>query len=346
MSNYQTLNEVLRINQKQYPEEFQTTDFWEYAAGKLKKALSDNAIRDFRNNSDCLSFFVPTYGTPGNGLTPELIQPIEDFFKESSPKQKNQINNLMKGYESAKADHRLIMALENALGLDAFQGFTESSCGNPKEQFTFGSRIISRASQNYILGLLFYYINVKEFNFKSVVEIGGGFGSLGEILGKSSIPIKNYINFDIPPTCLFADYYLSQSLSSKYTKLTAEPWKTNTEASRLEGFFARPNYDCLNLHGKIDLVVNYHSFQEMEPHVVKAYIDKINEWEATYILLRNIREGKQLKTESAAGVVTPIKTDDYLSWLQNYELIDTSSLVFGNVTADNFHSELMLLKRR
>lgn len=92
-------------------------------------------------------------------------------------------------------------------------------------------------------------------------------------------------------------------------------------------------------------MVNYHSFQEMEPNVVQAYIEKINEWKCKYLLLRNIREGKQLKTETSAGVVEPIKTNDYLTWLDNYELVQSSAFVFGNITADNFHSELMLLRR-
>lgn len=345
MTDYRTLNETLLSNQIQHPKEFQTTDFWAHASAELEQALDKEAIKNFRNQSSCLSFFVPTYGTPGNGLTTELSNSVFSLFKDKSTKQKKQIANLLHGYESAKADHRLILALESALKVTEFKNFTESECGNPSEQFSFGQRTVSRASQNYLLGLLFYYLNIGAFNFSRVVEIGGGFGSLGEILGKSDIKIKSYINFDIPPTCLFSDYYLSNSLQSKYTKIVEGTWGKNVDVDSLNGLYARPNYDVLSLHGKIDLVVNYHSFQEMEPHVVKAYIEKINEWESQYLLLRNIREGKQLKTESTAGVVTPIKTDDYLSWLKNYELIDTSSLVFGNVTSDNFHSELMLLKR-
>lgn len=345
MTDYHRLNATLRSNQNKYSEAFQTTEFWEHAAVELEQTLGEETIKSFRQQQSCLSYFVPTYGSPGNGLTSSQINSVTSLFSDKSTKQKNQIANLVNGYESAKADHRLILALESALAVSEFKSFTESTCGDPLEQFTFEARTVSRASQNYLLGLLFFYLNFQHFDLNSVIEIGGGFGSLGEILGKSGINIKRYVNFDIPPTCLFADYYLSKSLPSTYTKLSDAPWDNQVDVESLEGFYARPNYDVTKLFGTIDLVVNYHSFQEMEPHVVKAYIEKINEWETQYLLLRNIREGKQLKTESTAGVVTPIKTDDYLSWLQNYELVSTSSLVFGNVTSDNFHSELMLLKR-
>ena len=49
------------------------------------------------------------------------------------------------------------------------------------------------------------------------------------------------------------------------------------------------------LKGKIDLFVNFISFQEMEPEVVKNYLLKVINLKPKYILLRNLREGKQIK---------------------------------------------------
>jgi putative sugar O-methyltransferase len=345
MTNYLELHEQITYAQREYPSALQTTDFWQHAASELRDVLDADQIKAFRRNSSCLSFFVPTYGFPGNGLTEDQITAMSTLFRDSSLKQKAQINNLIHGYEGAKADHRLILALENSLNLDVFKDFCESDVGQPLEQFTFENRTISRASQNYILGLLFYYLHVGSFNFSNVIEIGGGFGSLGEILAKSTISTKTYINFDIAPTCIFADYYLSQALEYQYSTIADNCWDTEVEIKKLSGFYARPNYEVTKLKGGVDLLVNYHSFQEMEPNVVQAYIEKINEWKCKYLLLRNIREGKQLKTETSAGVVEPIKTNDYLTWLDNYELVQSSAFVFGNITADNFHSELMLLRR-
>ena len=132
MTDYQALNDSLLRNQNIYPEAFHTTDFWEYAANELAQSLHKDEIKNFRNHPSCLSFFVPTYGAPGNGLTEQMIQSIIPLFTDSSAKQQQQIDNLLNGYEAAKADHRLILALEDALNIDEFKQFTESACGNPR----------------------------------------------------------------------------------------------------------------------------------------------------------------------------------------------------------------------
>ena len=72
-----------------------------------------------------------------------------------------------------------------------------------------------------------------------------------------------------------------------------------------------------NLVGKIDLFVNFLSFQEMEPDVLKNYIDHIVRLKPKYILLRNLREGKQKKTkDNFVGVKKQIKFKDYIQFLR------------------------------
>ena len=346
MINYKELNHLLSMEQLKHREEFHTTDFWKRAAGQLVEGLQDSAIQHFRRNPACLSFFVPTYGSPGNGLSHQQAESVKHLFINSPHKQITQTNNMLNGYDSAKSDHRILVAMEKALGVEAFSNFSESAVGDPMEQFIFGERTVSRASQNYLLGLVFYYLHIKDLQLHSVIEIGGGFGSLGEILAKSDVPLKTYINFDIPPTCVYADYYLNEVFPKEYNAIKDHDWEYPVRVDELSGLYVRPNYDVAKLEGTVDLVVNYHSFQEMEPYAVKAYIDQFKIWKPKYLLLRNIREGKQLKSASKAGVITPIKTNDYLTWLKDYQLIDTNSFVFGNVTVDNFHSELMLLERK
>ena len=101
-----------------------------------------------------------------------------------------------------------------------------------------------------------------------------------------------------------------------------------------------------HLQGEIDLFLNFISFQEMEPDVVKNYLKHISRLKTRWILLRNIREGKQVrKNGSSVGVEVPIKTDDYLAMLPKYRLIERNVFPYGYLTVDNFHSELLLLRR-
>jgi hypothetical protein len=102
------------------------------------------------------------------------------------------------------------------------------------------------------------------------------------------------------------------------------------------------------LRGQVDLFVNFISFQEMEPPVVQNYLHHVDRLGARYVLLRNLREGKAVKTESkkGSGVETPTKGEDYDRYLESYNLLATNVHPFGYRTVDGFHSELRLYQRR
>jgi hypothetical protein len=81
--------------------------------------------------------------------------------------------------------------------------------------------------------------------------------------------------------------------------------------------------------------------------VVANYLKHVMRLNTRWVLLRNLREGKQLSSGPGfVGVENPIKSDDYLSMLPGYELAERNVLPFGYRTVDGFHSELLLLKRR
>lgn len=345
MTSYKELLQLLIDRQLSQDEEFQTTDFWEFATKQLTEILEKNEIQRFRSDSACLSYFVPTYGHPGLGLSTEQTNEIYKISADGSLKQRQLLSNFVTGKSHAIADHRVIKACTMALGFNPFMNFNESDVGQPSEQFIFDEKRYSRPTQNYMLGLLFLLSHECNATLNSVVEIGGGHGALGEILYKSELEVDRYINFDIPPTCIFAEYYLSQVFKDRFGSNLFDPWQQPIETKDLKGLHVRPNWDIQKLNGPVDLFVNYHSFQEMEPFVVRRYLEEIFRLEPSYLLLRNIREGKQKKTTGHAGVNEPIKATDYESWLTPmYELEASDSQIFGFITADGFHSELSLWK--
>ena len=59
---------------------------------------------------------------------------------------------------------------------------SESKIGHPEEQFTFDGRSFSRAFLNYLLGMSFLKKVCDTSDIHTVLEIGGGYGTLGEIL--------------------------------------------------------------------------------------------------------------------------------------------------------------------
>jgi hypothetical protein len=84
----------------------------------------------------------------------------------------------------------------------------------------------------------------------------------------------------------------------------------------------------------------------MEPHIVENYLGHVNRLGTRWILLRNLREGKQLRKQGTVGVERAILGDDYLAMLPEFRLVERGVFPFGYRTVDGFHSELLLLRRR
>jgi hypothetical protein len=85
---------------------------------------------------------------------------------------------------------------------------------------------------------------------------------------------------------------------------------------------------------------------EMEPDVVANYLHHVDRLQSRWVLLRNMREGKQIQKDGHVGVKTPIRSDDYVHMLPNYQLVARNVHPFGYETVDGFHSELQLFKRK
>ena len=71
------------------------------------------------------------------------------------------------------------------------------------EQFCFDGRRYSRSFLNYLRGLTFLKKQADLSGLGRVLEIGGGYGTLGEILHTSGAGIR-YIDVDIPPLAAVA----------------------------------------------------------------------------------------------------------------------------------------------
>ena len=176
-------------------------------------------------------------------------------------------------------------------------------------------------------------------------EIGGGFGTLGEILTKTNNNVK-YMDFDIAPTLNVADYYLSNVFGRDNVGgyFQQETPVDAGESNRPLNVFGAWQIEALD--EPIDLFVNFISFQEMEPEVVQNYLNHVDRVKTKWVLLRNIREGKQTIKEHGFGVNEPIYTEDYKKMLPNYEPISSNVRPFGLKTLDGFHSELLLFERK
>jgi putative sugar O-methyltransferase len=345
---YSRLDQAL-IAMEQQESIYQPTPFWLTASNKIVKELRTYGVESFRKLPSALSYFVPNYGVPASGLNIEQVELLSTTLKKYFPEANKahlSLNHSLSGHQSALSNYRVLQASENFNRLPNLLNFTESQVGQPLEQWVWDSHRYSRSALNYLLGLSFLKKHLGDDIPRKVLEIGGGFGTLGEIWSQSGISGWQYIDIDIPPTQFVADYYLKQVLGeNQITGFDDVSSNVPVKLEDLKPASVLCSWQIEQLQGEIDLFVNFISFQEMEPHVVENYLQHVDRLKSRWVLLRNMREGKQLKKHGAAGVETPIKTDDYVGMLPNYRLIARNVHPYGYETVDGFHSELQLFKR-
>ena len=329
---------------------YQPTSFWATASTNIANELNQQGVDAFRRLKSALTFFVPNYGAPASGLSTEQVELLERTLKDSYPnsvKSELSLKRAISGYQAALADYRVLQASELTNHLPDLLSFSESQVGQPLEQWQWDQRRYSRSALNYLLGLSFLKKHLNGEVPRRLLEVGGGFGTLGEIWSQAGIADWQYIDIDIPPTQFVADYYLRQVLGdSTVSGFDDLPVDAAVSMESLRPASVLCSWQIEQLQGQVDLFVNFISFQEMEPDVVTNYLYHVDRLKTRWVLLRNMREGKQIQRKGHAGVTTPIKTDDYLSMLPNYRLIARNVHPFGFETVDGFHSELMLFKRQ
>ena len=330
---------------------YRPTTFWDAASSEIVRELNQYGMSCFRRLSTPLGFFVPTYGLPGNSFSAAQAGGLQDWLAVEHPhaqKPSLSLQQFLNGEAAALADYRVFLAADNPSRQPNLRNFTETNAGGPVEQFEFHSRKFSRSSLNYLLGLSMLKRHLDETEtVGTVLEIGGGFGSLGEILFSAGIQNLRYIDIDIPPTSFVAQWYLQQVAGlDSVTTYTETRNLHRLDISALKPLSTLNAWQIEKLHGQVDLFVNFISFQEMEPPVVKNYLSHVSRLKARWVLLRNMREGKQKRTAGhLAGVETPIKGDDYAEMLPGYTLIERNVHPFGYQTIDGFHSELFLFRK-
>ena len=340
--------------------------FWENRSLRIYKSIiKKNNINKFRSLTINIQAFIPTYK-----VFFEIKKSFINFlFKKFSlnNRKKKFISTFFSGYQAALADYRTFKASIFNSDKLFLSNFSESKYGKPIEQFKFDNKNYSRASLNYLRGMSFLQTYAKNFRPRVIMEIGGGYGTLGEILKFSNLKNFKYINIDIVPGIFIAQWYLSKVFKLKKIQSLKKFEKSKVLNINKLG---KLNFLCPwhieKLRGKICLFVNFISFQEMEPEIVNNYLTYVVKLKPKYILLRNLREEKSTQRElwwqkgaqpqyQYYHVIKSIKKNlmkttsgqTYIKFLdKEYKLVNSDIHTFGEKKYDGFNSEILLFKRK
>lgn len=221
MHEYPELN-VARNDMSVQNNLYCPTHFWDNASSYIADEICTYGVECFRPLPKVLGFFVPTYGSPGSGMSTKQSTELLEYFCRKCPQVKKpqmMLEQFLSGEMAALSDYRVLLASDEIGKIPHLHTFSESDIGQPVEQFELNGRKFSRSSLNYLLGLAMLKKHLNGDVPRTVIEIGGGFGSLGEVL--ASAGIENFRYIDIPPTNFIAQYYLSEILDKKCSHLCA-----------------------------------------------------------------------------------------------------------------------------
>ncbi|MCZ6596627.1 MAG: putative sugar O-methyltransferase, partial [Planctomycetota bacterium] len=187
------------------PALYRPTVFWQQAVSAIARELEELGVERFRSLPNARMFFVPSYAHTGYTDDPGSYDNVREAFIERAPHPRGMmgLDQFLSGETYAYADYRVYLA-SNVDAHPYVDRASESEVGEPAEQHVFEGRRFSRSFLNYLLGINFLKRHVDGSAIKTVLEIGGGFGTLGEILLSDSRNDCFYINADIPPTSFAA----------------------------------------------------------------------------------------------------------------------------------------------
>lgn len=189
---------------------YQPTNFWNSGLGNIINDLKKHGLENFREHSSARFFYVPSYETP---LWERHCSVLSFIFRLADllTKQKGTLlKKVFMGENQAESDYRVFRAADLDQGINLSE-ISESTIGGG-ERFRFGKKIYGRSFLNYCRGLAFLKKNLNTDDVHSALEIGGGYGALGEILLKARNNFF-FINVDIPPLASISTYYLQKVFS-------------------------------------------------------------------------------------------------------------------------------------
>lgn len=283
---------------------YRPTNFWGPGVDRLLADLRDRGLASFKSWPEALFWFYPVYGPGLLGRDRRRLLAAAEAIDPLLPKR---LRALLDGVSDAVRDFDAArLAWDQTRWPADLEGHGESRVGSPRRLFKLTESDVrwGRPYLNYLLCLAALSRHV-DTPPRSFLELGGGFGVLGEIV-LARDPDATYVNCDIPPLLTVSSYYLTRLFGDERVLTYGEDVPSSGPVE-VPASACLPNWRIGDLRGPFDVFVNSYSFQEMEPEVVEHYVDTVVGLGVSYVVSLNSREGKHVSTgEGDVGVLDPV----------------------------------------
>jgi putative sugar O-methyltransferase len=335
MSNDLDLLHRMLEDMDEAPELYRATTFWRRCADEIVSDFERLGPESFRRHPSALRYYVPTYAElPASRRLASRVARVRSSGHGIAPAER----------------HWAIFRAGDPGGAPDLTESSESQVGEPAQQFEFDGHRHSQASLRYLRALAMLKKHARDESLSSVMEIGGGYGSLGEILLKGRPPWF-YVDVDIPPVSFVATWYLRRVFGPDAVAGYDET--RDLEVIDLDALRRRYRAVVLcawqlpRVVGSVDVFVNSVSFQEMEPRVVQNYASLVQPRTQHWMVLRNAAAGQRRDGATEhPGVDAPITREDYPRWFDAFERVASDGTVFGDTSDSGWVSEVSLYRRR
>jgi putative sugar O-methyltransferase len=282
---------------------YRPTNFWTPGLRDILADLETRGLEAFKSWPTAGYWFYPTYGrtlAPGtvDKTFKSAVKANPGLNKLSWLRSLNGFHEAMRDFDAAR------LTWDQSRWPFDLAGFGESTVGRPARHYALTDVDAVRWGKPYLNYLLCLAALSRHVDSppRTFLEIGGGFGVLGEIVLARDEHAR-YVNLDIPPLVTVASYYLSTLFGDRV--LTPDAVDVPDTASA-----CLPNWRLPDVRGPFDVFVNSFSFQEMEPHVVEHYVGMVADLEVTHVVSLNTRHGKRRATAGTeGGVLDPVTSD-------------------------------------
>jgi len=370
INNDPTLLRKMMSDMKKSPEIYKPGNFWMFYVEKIARDLEKKDLNEFRNWI-CGPGSIKSFGG-GSDIHPFYygwnIHPFDKIFKNFDESYIVRKFNLLinkfakihpvlgflsfrgslarQYFESSISNNYkkawLISTLSDADRI--LEQIEDSKEGNPNG-FKINGRFYTLSFLKEAMQIFFIEKKIKIKELEVALELGSGTGLKASTFLKVN-PKLTYIIIDIPPALYVAQQYL---ISQKYKVLKYEDVKKITSLKEIN--YKKFNVICLapwmldSLRSiSVDIFINVHSFQEMEPWLVKNYLEKILPITNKYVYLVNDKEGHIVGEKGKHGVLKKTRREDYINFLKpNFELKLERN--FTNINGINNDSSEMLFNK-
>ncbi|KRB77904.1 hypothetical protein ASE01_06905 [Nocardioides sp. Root190] len=280
---------------------YRPTNFWGPGVDRILGDIRDRGFERFKAWPSAASWFYPRYG---DGFAGARMNEMMAAFAELRPDiTENRVRTILGGSLEARRDfHAVQLAWDQERWPFDLLSFGESEIGGP-QRFRLAKTDVgwTRPYLNYLLCLTALSRHV-EAPPRSFLEIGGGFGVLGEIVTQRD-PEARYVDADIPPLVVIAAWYLDQVGPGAVTMPNDLP----EGPFEIDAVGTLPSWRLPDLRTDFEVFVNSFSFQEMEPDVVANYARIVASRGVEYVVSLNSRGGKRRATAGTeGGAIEPV----------------------------------------